>query len=131
VPVLADRRRLSADAADADYLPENHYRVARDSSARSASARRWSDSLDLVDIGFALEDHFGTEIDEAEMDKVTTVRDIIALIEPRLLEDRRLSLRLWGRAQASVLLLTHDSQIGSDLRVCADEKDRTHFGQRC
>ena len=33
--------------------------------------------------------------------------------------------------QASVPMLTDDSQIGSDLRVCADEKDRTDIDQRC
>jgi putative ABC transport system substrate-binding protein len=31
---------------------------------------------------------------------------------------------------ASVLLLTGDSQIGADLRVCADEEDRADFDQR-
>jgi PAS domain S-box-containing protein len=32
--------------------------------------------------------------------------------------------------RASVLLLTGDSQIGADLRVCADEEDRADFDQR-
>ena len=31
---------------------------------------------------------------------------------------------------ASVLSLTDDSQIGVDLRVCADEEDRADFDQR-
>ena len=31
---------------------------------------------------------------------------------------------------ASVLLLTQDSQIGANLRVCADEKDRADFDRR-
>jgi len=30
----------------------------------------------------------------------------------------------------SVLSLTEDSQIGADLRVCADEEDRSDFSQR-
>ena len=32
--------------------------------------------------------------------------------------------------QTSVLTLTDDSQIGANLRVCADEKDRADFDQR-
>jgi hypothetical protein len=32
---------------------------------------------------------------------------------------------------ASVLSLTTDSQIGANLRVCADEEDRADFDQRC
>jgi hypothetical protein len=32
---------------------------------------------------------------------------------------------------ASVLSLTEDSQIGADLRVCADEEDRADFDQLC
>jgi hypothetical protein len=31
---------------------------------------------------------------------------------------------------ASVPLLTDDSQIGANLRVCADEEDRTDFDRR-
>jgi hypothetical protein len=31
---------------------------------------------------------------------------------------------------ASVPLLTEDSQIGANLRVCADEENRTDFDQR-
>ena len=31
---------------------------------------------------------------------------------------------------ASVPLLTDDSQIGANLRVCADEKDRADFDRR-
>jgi hypothetical protein len=31
---------------------------------------------------------------------------------------------------ASVLSLTDDSQIGANLRVCADEEDRADFDQR-
>jgi hypothetical protein len=30
----------------------------------------------------------------------------------------------------SVPLLTDDSQIGANLRVCADEEDQAHFDQR-
>jgi hypothetical protein len=33
--------------------------------------------------------------------------------------------------RSSVPSLTEDSQIGADLRVCADEKDRTDIDQRC
>jgi hypothetical protein len=32
--------------------------------------------------------------------------------------------------QAGVPLLTDDSQIGANLRVCADEEDRADFDQR-
>ena len=42
-------------------------------------------------------------------------------------ESRR---RRWERS-TSVPLLTEDSQTGADLRVCADEKDRTDIDQRC
>jgi hypothetical protein len=34
------------------------------------------------------------------------------------------------RSAASVLSLTDDSQIGANLRVCADEEDRADFDQR-
>jgi hypothetical protein len=35
-----------------------------------------------------------------------------------------------GQSFASVPMLTNDSQIGSDLRVWADENDRTDFDQQ-
>jgi hypothetical protein len=34
------------------------------------------------------------------------------------------------KSHSSVLPLTDDSQIGADLRVCADEEDPTDFDQR-
>jgi hypothetical protein len=34
------------------------------------------------------------------------------------------------KSGTSVPLLTDDSQIGANLRVCADEKDRADFDQR-
>ena len=40
-----------------------------------------ADSLDLVEIVFALEDQFGREISETEVEKVGTVADVVALIE--------------------------------------------------
>jgi acyl carrier protein len=43
-----------------------------------------ADSLDLVDIGFALEDHFGREINEADVERAVTVGDIISLFGPRM-----------------------------------------------
>jgi acyl carrier protein len=66
----------------------NHFKTRDIDPARIVSDARLlddigADSLDLVEIGFALEDHFGREIDEAEMDRATTVGDIIALIEHR------------------------------------------------
>jgi hypothetical protein len=42
-------------------------------------------------------------------------------------QDRRQSDQL---PCASVPLLTEDSQIGANLRVCADEENRTDFDQR-
>jgi hypothetical protein len=36
-----------------------------------------------------------------------------------------------GDIASSVLSLTEDSQIGADLRVCADEEDRADFDQLC
>jgi len=38
--------------------------------------------------------------------------------------------RLGADGPASVPMLTNDSQIGSDLRVWADEDDRTDFDQQ-
>ena len=40
---------------------------------------------------------------------------------------RSASVKSW---QASVALLTDDSQIGANLRVCADEENRADFDQR-
>jgi acyl carrier protein len=40
-----------------------------------------ADSLDMVEIVFALEDQFGREISETEIEKVGTVGDVMALIE--------------------------------------------------
>jgi acyl carrier protein len=58
-----------------------------------------ADSLDLVEIAFALEDHFGREITEPEMNRIMTVGDIIALIgRSRQVEKVGLSLWLLGVA---------------------------------
>jgi acyl carrier protein len=40
-----------------------------------------ADSLDLVEIVFALEDQFGREIAEEETERLLTVANVIALIE--------------------------------------------------
>ena len=40
-----------------------------------------ADSLDVIEIVFSLEEQFGREIAEHELDKLVTVADVIALIE--------------------------------------------------
>ncbi len=42
------------------------------------------DSLDLVEVAMMLEDVFGFTLPEDEMDNITTVGDIVSLIEARL-----------------------------------------------
>ena len=42
-----------------------------------------ADSLDLVDIVFSLEDHFGCEIAEEDVARVVTVGDVVELIQGR------------------------------------------------
>jgi hypothetical protein len=37
---------------------------------------------------------------------------------------------VWDRQPTSDLSLTKDSQIGANLRVCADEEDRADFDRR-
>jgi acyl carrier protein len=64
----------------------DHFKARHVDPARVAPEARLvedlgADSLDLVEIVFALEDHFGREIDEADIELAVTVGDIIALIE--------------------------------------------------
>ena len=40
-----------------------------------------ADSLDIVDIGMALEDEFDVEINDEDIDKIKTVGDIVNYIE--------------------------------------------------
>jgi len=42
-----------------------------------------ADSLDVVEITFALEDIFNLEIEDDEMEKIETIKDIIVLIEKK------------------------------------------------
>jgi acyl carrier protein len=41
------------------------------------------DSLDLVELGQIVEDDYGVEITDADMDKLETVRDVVDLIADR------------------------------------------------
>jgi acyl carrier protein len=52
-----------------------------------------ADSLDLVEIVFALEDQFGREIGEEETERLVTVGDVIALIEYRVMKPTSQSTR--------------------------------------
>lgn len=45
-----------------------------------------ADSLDMVDIALALEDHFGVYVDEEKLSEVSTIRDAAVLIDT-LLDD--------------------------------------------
>ncbi len=42
------------------------------------------DSLDLVEVAMTLEDAFGFKMSEDELDNITTVGDIVSVIEARL-----------------------------------------------
>ena len=42
------------------------------------------DSLDLVEVALALEDATGLSLPEEELDEITTVGDIVSLIESKL-----------------------------------------------
>jgi hypothetical protein len=44
-------------------------------------------------------------------------------------KDKTGARRRDSRGGASVLSLTQDSQIGANLRICADEEDRADFDQ--
>ena len=43
-----------------------------------------ADSLDMVELVMALEEHFGTDISEDEAERIQTVGDAVAFIEARL-----------------------------------------------
>jgi acyl carrier protein len=64
----------------------NHFRARNIDPARVVPAARLvedlgADSLDLVEIVFALEDQFGREIGDEETERLVAVADVIALIE--------------------------------------------------
>jgi len=67
-------------------IVSNHFRARNIDPARvipgaSLAEDLGADSLDLVEIVFALEDQFGREISEEEAEQLLTVADVIALIE--------------------------------------------------
>ncbi|AEH51860.1 acyl carrier protein [Pseudothermotoga thermarum] len=39
-----------------------------------------ADSLDLVDLVMAVEENFGVKIDDSDLDKITTVKDVVDYI---------------------------------------------------
>jgi acyl carrier protein len=41
------------------------------------------DSLDLVELGQVVEDEYGVEITDADMDRIATVQDVVELIAER------------------------------------------------
>jgi acyl carrier protein len=41
------------------------------------------DSLDLVELAQLIEDEYGVEVTDAEMDKIKTVRDVVAFVSER------------------------------------------------
>jgi acyl carrier protein len=41
------------------------------------------DSLDLVELGQVIEDEYGVEITDGEMDKIETVQDVVAFVTER------------------------------------------------
>lgn len=43
-----------------------------------------ADSLDMVELMMALEEHFGTDISESEAERIQTVGDAVAFIEQRV-----------------------------------------------
>jgi acyl carrier protein len=44
------------------------------------------DSLDTVELALALEEQYGVEIPEADMEDVSTVGDVVELIEKKLVD---------------------------------------------
>lgn len=73
----------------ADFIREiisDHFKTRQIGPASVVSDARLvedlgADSLDLVEIAFALEDQFGREFAEEETERILTVGDIIALVE--------------------------------------------------
>jgi len=45
-----------------------------------------ADSLDLVELIMAMEDKFGLEISDEELEKISTIQDVISYIKQRLSE---------------------------------------------
>jgi acyl carrier protein len=41
------------------------------------------DSLDLVELGQVIEDEYGIEVSDADMDKIATVQDVVDFIAAR------------------------------------------------
>ncbi len=41
------------------------------------------DSLDLVELGQVIEDEYGVEITDGDMDKIETVQDVVAFVTER------------------------------------------------
>jgi acyl carrier protein len=85
MPDLSDRVRqiivdhfASVRHVDAEHI--DHSRVVPDTRMVEDLG---ADSLDLAEIVFSLEDHFGCEIGEDEVARVITVGDIVALIQHR------------------------------------------------
>ena len=60
--------------------------VERSSIAESSSLTDdlGADSLDLVDLVMELEEQFGVKIDDSELEKLSTVKDVVDYIEKSL-----------------------------------------------
>ncbi|ABR30182.1 acyl carrier protein [Thermosipho melanesiensis] len=43
-----------------------------------------ADSLDMVDLVMAFEDEFGIKVEDSDLSKITTVKDVIDLISERV-----------------------------------------------
>ncbi len=69
---LTDEQRVCKIVAD-------HLGVA-DAKPESTLNELGADSLDLIEITMSLEDDFGIEIPDEDLEKVTTVSDFVSLV---------------------------------------------------
>ena len=68
----------------AAYLPDAGLLQGHEIEELSLSDQLSIDSLDLTEIIVDLEEHFGIEFDEAEVEEVKTIRDIAGILESKV-----------------------------------------------
>lgn len=65
------------------HIIAEHFNIKEDVITLQSSVREdfGADSLDLVDLAMTIEDEFGIEVPDEELEKIQTVEDIVQFIE--------------------------------------------------
>jgi len=65
------------------HIIAEHFNIKEDEITPQSSVREdfGADSLDLVDLAMTIEDEFGIEVPDEELEKIQTVDDIVQFIE--------------------------------------------------